>query len=152
VNRGTLNLVHAARLLIAVAAFFSSTLPAYAIELITKQEASLPSGDPIELRGPLPGPSIEVVWPSLDIPQKAPIRVLIRFKTYGTPVDTESVRIIYVKDPLIELTQRVHDFIAPAGIELAEAEVPSGIHTIHIQLKDTAGRVSALNFTFTVRQ
>jgi hypothetical protein len=67
-------------------------------------------------------------------------------------VDKESVRLIYIKNPLVELTKRVHDFITPTGIELPEVQVPPGTHTIRLQLKDSAGRTSSTYFTFQVEQ
>ena len=122
-----------------------------AFDLITKEEASLPSGTKTELRGPFPGPVVEVVLPPSDVGQRSPIRFLVRFKTFaGSPVDKESVRLIYIKNPLIELTPRVRPFITSTGIELVDANVPPGTHTIRVQLKDSAGRTSSKYVTFQV--
>jgi len=132
----------------------SLVTPSFALELITKEEASLPPGArPGPLRGPIPGPTIEVMSPPSDVGQRSPLRLLVRFKTYaGSKVDKESIRLIYIKTPLVELTNRVRDFITPTGIELHEAQVPPGSHTIRIQLKDTAGRTGSTYFTFEVTQ
>ena len=122
-----------------------------ALELITKEEAARPPGMRIDLRGPFPGPTIEIVSPPSDVRQVSPIRLLARFTTYaGTEVDKETVRLIYIKTPLIELTDRVRDFITTKGIDLNNAEVPPGIHTIRIQLKDSAGRTGSTYLTFVI--
>jgi hypothetical protein len=125
----------------------------HSLELITKEEASFPPGTQTEPRGPMPGPTIEVKWPPADVRQKSPLRLVVTFTTHsGSPVDKESVRLIYIKNPLVELTNRIHDFITPTGIEVRDAQVPPGSHTIRIQLKDLAGRASSKYFTFEVGQ
>src|SRR5689334_10685836 len=144
---------HPMKSAIVAAVFFSNALAAHALELITKEEAGLPPALFDKLRGPVPGPAVEVVSPPSDVRQKTPVLLRVRFKTFaGSPVDKDSVRIVYIKDPLVELTGRVRDFITPAGIEVKEAVVPPGRHTILIQLKDAAGRTGSTYLTFDVTQ
>jgi hypothetical protein len=144
---------HAVRLSLLAVVLITTATSVHGLELITKEEASLPPGTPTELRGPIPGPVIEVKSPPSDVRQKSPLRLLVTFTTRsGSPVDKDSVRLIYIKNPLVELTNRVHDFITPTGIEVRDAQVPPGSHTIRIQLKDLAGRPSSKYFTFEVGQ
>jgi hypothetical protein len=122
------------------------------IELITPEEALYPSA-PSEQRGPVPGPTIQIVSPPSDVAQISPIRLILRFKAYGgTVVDKDSARLIYEKDPLVELTPRVAPYVTSTGLMLQKAKVPPGTHIIRIQLKDSAGRIGATNFSFTVRR
>ena len=133
------------------AGLFADSGDALAFELITREEAAYPPGILHTTRGPVPGPSIEVEAPPTDVDQTSPIHLVIRFRSYGgSNVDKNSVRLIYVKSPFVELTPRVQDFINADGIDLKQAEVPPGTHTIRIQLKDTDGRPSYTNFTFKV--
>lgn len=144
---------HSMKSAIVAAVIFPTVMPARALELITKEEASLPPGLSERMRGPIPGPIIEVLSPPSDVRQRTPFRLLVRFRTYGgSLVDKELVRMIYIKDPLVELTKRVQDFITPRGIEVKDAEVPPGRHMIRIQLNDTAGRTGSTYFTFQVTQ
>ena len=123
------------------------------LQLITLEESNLPAGTATKLRGPFAGPVIEVVTPPSDVAQKTPVKFFIRFKSLsGSAVDIESVRLIYIKTPLIELTERVRPFITPTGIQLSSADVPPGDHLIRIQLKDAVGRTAAAYANFSVRQ
>jgi hypothetical protein len=125
----------------------------WALQLITKEEASLPPSDRIDVRGPFPGPTIEVLSPPSDVAQTSPVRLVVRFETYaGSEIDTEAIRVIYMKTPPVELTGRVYDFITLKGIEIREAEVPPGTHTIRIQVRDRAGRTGSSVFTFRVER
>lgn len=64
--------------------------PAQSLELITKEEASLPPGTQTELRGVIPGPTIEVKSPPSDVRQKSPLRLVVTFTTHsGSPVDKD---------------------------------------------------------------
>ena len=139
-----------------VAASLSLTVPGRSeplseVELITAAEASYPPNIPDEVRGPIPGPKIDVISPPEDVAQKSPIRLIIRFRTFGgAAVDTDSVRMIYEKKPLVELTPRIASYVTAAGIRLDRARVPPGTHVIRLQLKDTANRLSVAAFKFSV--
>jgi hypothetical protein len=120
------------------------------IELITMTEARYPP-NPIEIRGPVPGPTVQVISPPSDVAQISPIRLILRFNAYGgTVVDKDSVRLIYEKDPLVELTWRVSAYIEPTGINIENAKVPPGTHIILVRLKDSSGRVGETHFQFTI--
>jgi hypothetical protein len=131
--------------------------PAYAFQLITAEDASGKSGPVLESRGPIPGPVITVNWPE-DHSKLAssPVAFDVTFKTFAaTKVDLATVRIIYVKDPWVDLTKRVTDRLGPTGFEptgfkFDDAEVVSGTHTIRIEARDTEGRKGFTNITFTV--
>ena len=56
----------------------------------------------------------------------------------------------YVKKPAVDLTQRIQRFIAPTGIDVQNAEVPPGTHTLRVNVTDSDGRASRADFTFTV--
>src|SRR6516225_1221088 len=75
-----------------------------ALVLITPQEAALPDS-----LGPNQRPGFRAVI----VPQL--------------------VKVIYLKDPAVNLTPRISDFITTNGIELSGAEVPPGTHYIRIE-------------------
>jgi hypothetical protein len=121
------------------------------IELITAAEAKYPPSEPVELRGPVPGPTVDVVSPPSDVSQRSPIRLFLRFKAYGgDSVDKDSVRLIYEKTPPIELTQRVAPYLTTTGLVIEKAKVPPGTHLIRVQLKDSSGRLGRGLIKFSV--
>jgi hypothetical protein len=121
------------------------------IELITPAEAKYPPRPPVELRGPVPGPTVEVVSPPSDVPQTSPIRLILRFKAYGgASVDKDSVRLIYERTPPIELTPRVAPYFTDAGLVIEKAKVPPGTHLIRVQLKDSSDRIGRAFIAFRI--
>ena len=56
----------------------------------------------------------------------------------------------YKKTPLIDLTPRLTRFTTADGIDVPQAQVPAGIHSFRIQLRDDDGRVGGLDFSFQI--
>jgi hypothetical protein len=149
------------RLKLAVAAatwFAALSLPgdsANAFELITAVEASLPSipAPVLELRGsPTRRPHIEVVSPPPGAGlMYSPIALKLRFEAFGgAKINPDSVLITYLKQPSVDLTQRLKPFITAGGIDIAQADVPPGIHQLWIELKDQQGHVGGGPLTFQI--
>ena len=128
---------------------------AQAFELVTPDEAALPAAEApsLVMRGsPLRRPNILVVSP----PPAAgvvhsPIDLKLRFHAFGgAEIDPESVVVTYLKQPTIDITQRITKFITADGIEIDNVDVPSGAHQFWIEVKDKSGRVGAVEFSFQV--
>jgi hypothetical protein len=137
-----------------VAVFFASGR-AHAFVLITTQEAALPDAagaQQLDKRGVTRGPKILVLSPAPDAGAvRSPVNLLLRFESYGgASVDPLSVKVVYLKTPNINLTQRISTFVTPSGIEVHAAEVPPGTHHIRVEVKDTAGRTGTVIFPILV--
>jgi hypothetical protein len=148
---------------IALAAFvlipfvFDSTAPAIAFQLITPAEAALPAGrlPLIKLRGsPTRRPNVVIVFPPPYAGLiESPFDLKIQFHAYGgAEIDPASVVLTYLKEPAIDITQRIAPFITATGIEVLKAEVPPGRHDFWIELKDKDGRIGGGAFSFRVAQ
>jgi len=82
---------------------------------------------------------------------KSPLNLKIRFEGHGgARIDVDSVLLTYMKQPEIDLTQRLRPFIAATGIDVLDAEVPPGTHMIRVNVTDTDGHSSSTDFTFSV--
>lgn len=147
------------RLIAAVAATFAtlSCAPSFAgdkVVLITNDEAARPSqptGGELARRGITRGPQITQVDPAPG-PQavKSPMHLVIKFEGRGgAKIDTSAVKVTYMKNPAIDLTDRVKPYLKDEGIDIGEAELPPGNHLIRVDVKDSEGRVttSLLNLT-----
>jgi hypothetical protein len=129
-----------------------------AFELITAQEASLP--DAVEtkwklgFRGVSRGPNVQVISPAPDAGLvRSPLNLRLRFETHGGAViDPQLVKIIYLKNPAINLTQRIGDLIKPDGLEIDNATVPPGTHYIRVEIKDSVGRFGSTMFVLMVAE
>jgi hypothetical protein len=120
------------------------------MQLISPEEASRPR---VSARGPSfgRGPSVDVASPRSDETVRAPIRVRILFVAHGgTQVDLRKARIVYMVDPLVDLTGRLKPYLTSDGLEIDEADVPPGSHQILIWLFDTDGNESKSYVDFTI--
>jgi hypothetical protein len=132
------------RYLIACLAVMGVLLPAHAqkVTLISATEAALPpavSGPPT--RGISRGPGVKLLSPEADTPVSGPVTLKLSFEGRGgEKIDPSSVRVVYMKSPLVDLTPRLQSAISANGIDLGQAEIPPGEHTLRVTVKDTAGR------------
>jgi hypothetical protein len=139
------------RILIA-AAWFAGSAQAQTLQLITADEANLPNAPgQIASRGVTRGPGIKFMSPdSATKSIKGPVDLKIAFEPRGgSKIDAASVRMTYLKNPEVDLTERVKSGIKPEGIDVSKAVMPPGNHQIRISVKDDEGRQtnSVLNLT-----
>jgi hypothetical protein len=125
------------------------------IILITSDEARLPATPTTSLTtraGVTRGPQISVSSPNPDAKSvSSPIHFLVKFAARGgANIDADSVHIVYLKHPLVDLTNRLKQFIKTDGIDADPVEVPPGTHSFKIDVKDSEGRTSSSVFTFSV--
>lgn len=134
---------------IAVLAFHG----AYAGQFITNDEAKLPAAAKITMRGGLTrGPSVKVISPAEQV-LKSPIDLKVRFAPHGgAAIDPTTVKVTYLKTPLVDLSDRVKPYASANGIDFAKADVPPGEHQVRVQVTDTDGRVGNTILTFKVEK
>ena len=125
--------------------------------LITEREAKLPSlaiEAPRAQRAITRGPKVLVVSPASGSEVvKSPVKLKLKFESFGgAKIDTDSIKVVYVKSPEVDLTKRVKPFIAEdgKGLEMDAARVPPGDHMIKVDLKDSDGRPTSVNFLLKV--
>ena len=126
--------------------FFTSLITATswvsAAPLISAKEAALPAASgALATRGISRGPSVKMISPEADAPVASPIDFKVNFEARGEgKIDPESVKVVYMKSPFVDLTPRLKGAISAQGINFAKADVPSGVHTIRVTVKDNDGR------------
>ncbi len=138
--------------LLLSACIVSSAMAAEPVQLITREEAGLPSTGTVagSVRNLTRGPAID----TLGTPAKVgngPFRLAVRFvPSNGVPIEPDSVRVTYRRNPAIDLTARVKPFITAGGIEAPAVVVPPGQHVVEIEATDKEGRTGRSQFTLTV--
>lgn len=140
---------------VCLAVFFGAVEPAAAFQLITAAEAALPAGTvpSFEVRGsPTRLPSITVVLPHPGGGAVySPFELRLDFRAFGgAAIDPDSVVVTYIKNPDIDISPRIKPFITPKGIDIAQAEVPPGLHKFWVEVKDSEGRAGGREFDFQV--
>jgi hypothetical protein len=123
-----------------------------AAQLISAKEAALPSASgTLATRGISRGPTVKLVSPEADTPVSSPIDFKVHFEARGEgKIDPNSVKVVYMKSPFVDLTPRLKGAISPQGIDFAKADVPPGSHTIRVTVKDADGRETNSVFTLNV--
>ncbi|HEY5797194.1 MAG TPA: hypothetical protein VIU82_19470 [Bosea sp. (in: a-proteobacteria)] len=139
----------------AVAATISSTAAKAAepVQLITREEAGLPAPDASgsAVRNLTRGPAIDTQGTLGSGVAGKPLRLAVKFvPSNGVPIDPESVRVIYRRQPALDVTTRVKAFITAQGIEAPAVLVPPGKHVIEIQAVDKEGRIGRTQMTLNI--
>jgi hypothetical protein len=125
---------------------------AFAAALITPEEAALPGMKGAVAnsnRGITRGPKITVS--DEGGAKSAPIRFQVKFQPLGgSTIDLDGLKVIYLKQPNVDLTPRVKPFVQPTGIDMPDALLPPGNHLMRIDVKDSEGRVSTTSFLLKI--
>jgi hypothetical protein len=125
---------------------------ARATQLITEEEAKLPppkGAVAADRRGILRGPKVEVVSPSEAA--HSPLRLQLKFESFGgAKINPESVKVMYLRTPNVDLTPRVKPFIQADGIDMPDTELPPGEYMVRVDVKDSDGRPGTISFTLKV--
>jgi hypothetical protein len=126
---------------------------ANATQLITQEEASLPppkGAAALDRRGILRAPKVEIVSPNQAV-NSSPVRLRLRFESFGgTKIDPDSVKVVFLRTPNVDLTSRVKPFIEADGINMQDAELPPGDYTFRVDIKDSDGRPGTAIFTLKI--
>ena len=131
-----------------------SALFAQAALLISQKEAALPAAESVlPTRGISRGPSIKMANPGNDISVSSPFDFRVTFEPRGdSKVEVDSIKVVYMKSPFVDLTPRLKSAISANGIDFAKADVPPGTHTIRVSVKDTDGRETNSVLTLVVNK
>src|ERR1700722_12599349 len=125
-----------------------------ATPLITKEEAEFPppkGAIAAPPRGILRGPRVEIISPNEA--SHSPLRLQLRFESFGgAKINIDSVKVIYLRTPNVDLTPRVRPFIQADGIDMPDAELPPGEYLVRVDVKDSDGRPGSARFTLKVSQ
>ena len=125
---------------------------AQATQLITEEEARLPppkGAIAADRRGILRSPKVEVVSP--DDARRSPLRLQLKFQSFGgASIDLESVRMIYLRTPNVDLTARIKPFVRVDGIDIPSAELPPGEYMVRVDVKDSDGRPGSTSFLLKI--
>lgn len=126
----------------------------FAAPLITSKEAALPAASgALATRGISRGPAVKLNSPEADTPIGSPFDFKVLFEARGEgKIDPNSVKVVYMKSPFVDLTPRLKSAITPTGINFSKAEVPPGTHTIRITVKDMDGRETNQVVTIVVNK
>ncbi len=122
---------------------------AQAASLITPKEAKLPdAAGGLNTRGISRGPGIKVISPESGAQTKGLFEFKVDFEPRGgATIDKSSVKVTYMKSPVVDLTPRIKSSVTDTGIDMKNAEIPPGEHQVKISVKDSDGREASTTTT-----
>jgi len=99
------------------------------------------------------GPSIEIASPIHNGTYEGPFPIKVEFLPgpKGYAVDIASLKLEYKKAWGIDITDRVTDYITGTVIDVKESELPTGRHTVEIEIADVENNLSRKIFTVIVK-
>ena len=75
----------------------------------------------------------------------------LKFRSFGgVAIDTQSLRVVYLKKPEVDITSRVARFAKATGVDIPDAEIPVGEHYIRVEVADLDGRTRKSVFALKV--
>jgi hypothetical protein len=99
------------------------------------------------------GPKISIASPKHNATYAGPFPIKVDFLPgpKGYEVDISTLKLEYKKAWGIDITDRVRDYIDGTAIDLAESELPTGRHTVEIEIADVEDNLSRQIFTVIVK-
>ena len=120
------------------------------IRLVSDEEARLPDGRAATTRAITRGPGLKLISP-VDVMGKAfPVNVQFE-RRGGVALDLKIFKIEYLKDPVIDITERVRAKVNTDTLEIPVAALPPGEHHFRMSLKDVEGRTGTALFSIKAR-
>jgi len=88
-----------------------------------------------------PGPAIIVKNPKLLERVRSPLNIFIAFKPgkSGKPPDMKTLTVTSLGFIDIDITYRIIEYIKGNDLDIEEAELPTGRHTLRVAIKDIVG-------------
>jgi hypothetical protein len=120
--------------------------PAWAqLALITDQEAQAPNAVVAHTRAITRGPGVKVKTPTQVQAAQFPLRIELEARG-GSKLDAQSLRVEYLKQPVIDLTPRIKSAFNGQQLDLPQVRVPAGHHLLRVSIRDVDGREGSHTF------
>lgn len=120
------------------------------LRLVTDDEARRPDARVPTTRAITRGPGVKLVSASEVNAGGFPMKVQFE-RRGGVQLDPQSVRVEYLKEPMVDLTDRVRSRVAGDAIEISQATLPPGEHHFRVTVKDAEGRQGGGMFSIRAR-
>jgi len=107
--------------------------------LITEDEAKFPNAQVLSTRAITRGPAIKLITPTEVTAKLFAMKFDLEARG-GAKIDPSSLKVEYLKQPVVDLTARFKPGLQGNHIELHQVKVPEGQHAIKFSIKDSEGR------------
>jgi hypothetical protein len=109
------------------------------VQLVSSDEANRPDQTIASTRAISRGPSIKLLSNTSVDAKSFPFKIAMEPKG-GAQLDKNSFKIEYLKNPPVELTERLKFAFTGNQLTIPAAAIPKGVHAFKVSVKDTDGR------------
>ena len=120
------------------------------LRLVTDEEARRPDARVPTTRAITRGPGVRLISNTEVTAGSFPMKVQVE-RRGGVQIDPQSVRLEYLKEPIIDITDRVRPRFAGDVLDIPQATLPAGEHHFRITVKDAEGRQGTSLFSIRAR-
>ena len=124
---------------LAVFLFGLSGISFAQVQLVTSEEANRPDQQISLTRAISRGPTIKLIS-NAAVDSKTFLFKIAMDPKGGAKLDTHTFKIEYLKNPSVELTERLKFALTGNQLSIPAASIPKGVHTFKVSVKDTDGR------------
>ena len=124
---------------LAVFLFGLSGISFAQVQLVTSDEANRPDQQFSLTRAISRGPTMKLISNASEDSKTYLFKIAMDPKG-GAMLDTHSFKIEYLKNPPVELTERLKFALTGNQLSIPAASIPKGVHTFKVSVKDTDGR------------
>ena len=120
------------------------------LALVSPLEAQLPNATMISTRAITRGPGVKLLTPSEVSAQSFALKIALEPRG-GSTIDTSSIKLEYLKEPAIDLTQRASAGFKGDAIDLPQLSLPKGTHHFRVSVKDSEGRSTSSTLSLNAK-
>lgn len=121
------------------------------LELLTANETARTALHTYGFAAQAAGDGPEIAVTDLEVKNAEPFTLLVRIYPHdGTVPDLATLRIECLKQPVIDLTERLKPFMTHEGVKVDRTLLPTGLHQFRVSVNDVRGRLSEKDFTISV--
>ena len=124
---------------LAVFLFGLSGISFAQVQLVTSEEANRPDQQFSLTIAISRGPTIKLII-NASVDSKTFLFKIAMDPKGGAKLDTHTFKIEYLKNPPVELTERLKFALTGNQLSIPAASIPKGVHTFKVSVKDTDGR------------
>ena len=109
------------------------------VQLVSEEEARRPDQTFKLTRAISRGPSVKLVSNAAVDAKSFQFKIALEPKG-GAQIDANSLKIEYLKNPPVELAERLKSALTGNYLSIPVASLPKGTHSFKVSVKDTDGR------------
>lgn len=121
------------------------------VQLVTDEEARRPDAKTALTRAITRGPGVKLASP--ETVKASGFALKVEFESRGGKrIDPATVKVEYLKEPVVDVTERVKAGVRADAVEISQVLLPPGDHSFRVTVADIEGRRGSAVFSLKARR